>query len=167
MLFQTLDDKKHCVGIYQGGDIFYDAIPGDLTKTWSYAPYLQGRDIQYASLYVGGRSLGEVCPQDLKEEWSRISNKMKAFIKAFTVSKIDIKDVCLFSLIPDTFLLEWCEIKNKICGYVMCFPCVTNVSMVLVDPNMVFNIYIIVHSFFTSIEQSSHRTKQYLFISTM
>jgi hypothetical protein len=118
LLFQTLDDKKHCVGIYQGGDIFYDAIPDDLTKTWSYAPYLQGRGIQYASLYVGGRSLGEVCPQDLKEEWSRISNKMKAFIKAFTISKIDIKDVCLFSLIPDTFLLEWCEIKNKICGYV-------------------------------------------------
>lgn len=117
MLFQALDDKKHCVGIYSNGEMIYDEIPTDLSKTWSYASFLEGFDIEYASLYVGGQRPGEVCPPELKEDWDRISNKMKAFIRALTTAKINLKDVCLFQTIPESFLFEWCDIKNRISHY--------------------------------------------------
>lgn len=117
MLFQALDDKKHCVGIYSDGGMIYDEIPPDLSRTWSYASFLKNLDIEYANLYVGGKQLAEVCPPELKEDWDRISNKMKAFLRAFTTAKINLKDVCLFQTIPESFLFEWCDIKNRISHY--------------------------------------------------
>jgi hypothetical protein len=117
VLFQTLDDKKHCVGVYHGGRIIYDALPKTISKTWTYASFLKNLEIEYASLYVAGKQLDEVCPPELKEEWDGISGKMKAFIRAFTTAKISLKDVCLFQMIPESFLFEWCDIKNRICEY--------------------------------------------------
>jgi len=118
VLFQTLDDKVNCVGIYQAGSITYDKLPVGLTKTWGYSVSLSGQPIEYASLYAGGQTLEEVCPPELKEEWTRISKKMKSFIRALTMAKISLKDVCVFQMIPEVFLAEWCEIKNKISTYV-------------------------------------------------
>lgn len=117
MLFQALDDKKHCVGIYSDGGMIYDEIPADLSKTWSYASFLRDLDIEYANLYVSGKQLGQVCPPELKEDWDRISGKMKAFLRALTTAKINLKDVCLFQTIPESFLFEWCDIKNRISDY--------------------------------------------------
>jgi hypothetical protein len=117
VLFQALDDKKHCVGIYSNGEMLYDEIPSNLSKTWSYASFLEDFDIEYANLYVGGKRLDEVCPPELKEDWDRISGKMKAFLRALTTAKINLKDVCLFQTIPESFLFEWCDIKNRISDY--------------------------------------------------
>ncbi len=117
MLFQALDDKKHCVGIYSDGGMIYEEIPADLSKTWSYASFLKDLNIEYANLYAGGKQLGEVCPPELREDWDRISTKMKAFLRALTTAKINLKDVCLFQTIPESFLFEWCDIKNRICDY--------------------------------------------------
>ena len=72
MLFQALDDKKHCVGIYSDGGMIYDEIPVNLSKTWSYASFLKDLDIEYASLYVSGKQLGQVCPPELKVSWALI-----------------------------------------------------------------------------------------------
>ena len=32
MLFQTLDDKKECVGVYSGGELKFDEIPSDIPQ---------------------------------------------------------------------------------------------------------------------------------------
>ena len=51
MLFQTLDDKKECVGIYCDGELSFDnELPVDLEKTWSYSAFLKDMDVEYAKL---------------------------------------------------------------------------------------------------------------------
>ena len=42
MLFQAIDDKTNCVGIYADGKLHFDNLPVNLTKTWKGdLPYLR------------------------------------------------------------------------------------------------------------------------------
>ena len=115
MLFQCIDDKENCVGIYSDQKIHYDQIPNNLTKTWSYAPYLSGKEIEYARIYCNGQDLDSVCPEHIKEEWATVNKKLKAFLKSFMLAKINLEENCFFELVPERFLHEYCEIKNEIC----------------------------------------------------
>lgn len=117
-MFQTLDDKGSCVGIYKDGKFFYDQLPEGLCKTWKYSEFLKDFDIEYANLYCQGETLEQVCPEHLKSEWEPIKNKLKAFLTSFEIAKISLNDNCLFELLPSTFLVKYCEIKNKICSYI-------------------------------------------------
>jgi len=118
MLFQTLDDKKDCVGIYYGELLFNQELPDDLTHTWSYSGFLKGRDVEYAKLYCGGKTLDMVCPEDLKGRWKRSSDKLKAFIKSFVTARVSLDENCFFDLVPRKFLEEFCQVKNYICEHV-------------------------------------------------
>ena len=118
MLFQTLDDKKECVGIYDGDLIFNQELSKDLTHTWSYSGFLENRDIEYAKLYCGGVTLDKACPEALIERWERSSNKLKAFIKSFATARVPLDENCFFDLVPKKFLIEFCQIKNQICEHV-------------------------------------------------
>lgn len=113
LLFQTLDDKKECVAFYIE-DRLTKEKPANLTKTWNYTNFLQNEDIEYASLYCHGQSLEEVCPEHLKAEWRRISSKLKAFLISIREAKINLNDLCFYDLVPQRFLFEFCDLKNKI-----------------------------------------------------
>ena len=117
MLFQTLDDKKKCIGIYQNGKFYYDKLPDNISKTWNYVPSL-GNKAEYAIFYAQGLNLGEACPRYLQPEWERITLKLKAFLRAFEEAKISLDDNCFFDLVPDSFLIEFCELKNMITDHV-------------------------------------------------
>ena len=119
MLFQLLDDKINCVGVYADGRITYDDLPDDLTQTWRYSPILKNKDVEYARLRCGGATLNSVCPPNLKGEWDRVSSKMKAFVKAFQTAKINLHDNCFYDLVPESFLLDFCEVKNSITEHVL------------------------------------------------
>ena len=67
-----------------------------MTKSWGYTPYLKGKDVDYAFLFTGGKTLGEVCPEHLEGDWARISSKMKAFIRSFSEAKISLDNVCFY-----------------------------------------------------------------------
>ncbi len=117
MLFQSLDDKKQCVGYYIDGSLVYDR-PSGLSKTWSYSTHLSDMDIQYANLYCGGKSLGEGCPEELREKWDSITSKLRAFFRSFGEAKVSLDDNCFFDLVPDRFLLEFCDLKGQISEHV-------------------------------------------------
>ena len=117
MLFQSLDDKKQCVGYYIDGSLVYDR-PSGLSKTWSYSTHLSDMDIQYANLYCGGKSLDEVCPEELREKWDSITSKLRAFFRSFGEAKVSLDDNCFFDLVPDRFLLEFCDLKGQISEHV-------------------------------------------------
>ena len=51
----------------------------------------------------------------MKDEWESLQNKMKSFYVSFHESKINMKDVCFYDLLPQKFLKKYCEAKNKIC----------------------------------------------------
>ena len=87
MLFQTLDDKKECVGVYYNGDLKFDGIPEGLTKTWSYSNFLEDKDIDYALLYCNGKSIDDICPAHLIDDWERVSGRLKSFMRANRIAR--------------------------------------------------------------------------------
>ena len=119
MLFQALDNKDHCVGVYANGELIYDEFPSDLDKTWSYAPGLASDRIEYASLYAQGAPLDTCCPPFLKERYDVASKRLRAYLRSFYESKVDLDELCFFDLVPRRFLLEYCEVKNQITDHVL------------------------------------------------
>jgi len=118
MLFQTLDNKEECVGVYCNSELHFDTIPDNLTHTWNYSALLREREnVEYAFLYAQ-KALGDVCAPHLAQEWGAINDRMKAFLRAFTAAKVDLTENCFFDLVNERFLREYCEIRNKITEYV-------------------------------------------------
>ena len=118
MIFQALDDKAECVGIYVEGELLFNEIPASLTHTWRPTPTLDHDEIQSGWIYCGGQPLGDVCPPHLRERWEKISRKMRAFKKSFDIGRLDLRQHCFFDLVPHDALLEFCEVKNKITEHV-------------------------------------------------
>tara|TARA_B100000530_G_scaffold130901_1_gene81743 strand:- start:890 stop:2077 length:1188 start_codon:yes stop_codon:yes gene_type:complete len=119
LLFQTLDDKQECIGVYVDGALHFDTIPSPLTQTWKYTGSVSAPEVEYAWLYVQGKSMAEVCPEHLLPEWTRVSKKLIAYKKAFTIAKINLREHCFFDLVPHDALVEFCEVKNRITEYVL------------------------------------------------
>ena len=118
MIFQTLDTKKECAGIYVSGKIVREAPPDDLTATWKYTPHLQ-LPVEYANLYCAGRSIGEMCPAEIREQWDASNTRLQSFINACTVAKVDLEQNCFFDLVPQEFLLQYCDLRNRITEHVI------------------------------------------------
>ena len=114
MFFQILDEKKECGTIFFNGELTDLFSPEEMTHTWSYSPRLENLSIEYANIWAAGNSLEQVCPEPLREEWAALNNKAKYFINALHTAKINLSDNCLFDLLPDSFLLEFYDLKNKI-----------------------------------------------------
>ena len=118
MLFQALDEKEYCVGIYTQSGLVYDHIPPNLSKTWSFSSFLEEKDIEFAQIYCGGKTLQDACPPQHKEELEAVWKKMKAFYKSFQIAKIDLSQNCFYDLIPEQYLVDLCKVKNKITQHV-------------------------------------------------
>ena len=118
MLFQTLDDKRECVGVYYNGVLEFGKMPDNLTKTWSYSNFLEEQVIDYASIYCLGKTLDDICPSHLWADWERVTERLKAFMRANKIAKVNLEHNCFFDLTPERFLKEYCEVKNKICEWV-------------------------------------------------
>ncbi len=116
MLFQTLDTKKECASVYVGGKITDDYEIDTLTGTWSPSPHYKG--LNYASIWAAGESLDACCPDELKEEWEYVNKKAAAFLNSFRNGKVDLKEVCFYDLIPESFLTQFYSLKNKITSHV-------------------------------------------------
>ena len=122
MLFQTLDDKKQCVGIYFDSELYFDMqdFPQELTRSWKYTPFMQGyRGVEYAELYALGKTIDECCPEHLREDWDQAKNRIKAFIKANRTAGLSSSAYCMFDMIPPSFLKQFCHAKNLISDWVI------------------------------------------------
>ncbi len=121
MLFQTLDDKSECVGIYVDSNLLFspEEFPEKLSRTWTYAPYLKGKEIEYASLYLQGKPLVDHIPEYLQDDWDDVYNKLLAFRRSFSLSQVDTRNNCFYDLVPERFLIEYCEVKNKITDHIL------------------------------------------------
>ena len=118
MLFQALDDKKECIGVYAQGELHFEKIPTTLTHTWDYSSSVELPGLQFAKFYAEGKTLSEVCPEHLRDEFKRCSKRMKSFYKSFLLSKVSLDEHCFFDLVPSRHLLEYFSIKNEICAWV-------------------------------------------------
>ncbi len=118
MYFQTLDDKTECVGIYADGTLYFKDFPNDLTKTWRYTGSVKDPAVEYAWLWSNGFTLAEVCPDFLKERLESSQRRFRAYLKSFEIGRIRLREHCFFDLVPEDFLLEFCDVKNEITKFV-------------------------------------------------
>jgi len=120
LLFQSLDDKSECVGVYVNGRLhFNEEIPTELTHTWKYSGSIVDPRIEYAWLYCNGRTLAQICPHHLEEELNRLQKRFRAYVRSFTLGKINLREHCFYDLVSHDFLLEFCEIKNQITKHIL------------------------------------------------
>jgi len=109
------------VGIYADNKLIFDPanLPTTLSHTWKYAPYLRDLDVEYASLYLEGRPIKDVIPEYLEDDWADISQKIAAFKRSLSLSRVNTRENCFFDLVPERFLVEFCEVKNKVTSHVL------------------------------------------------
>ena len=118
MYFQTIDDKKECIGVYKDGHLYFDEMPADMLRTWRYSGTLEGSDVEYAWLYTCGADINSKLPEEIKEEHNATNRKMMAYKKSFDLAKINLHEHCFFDLVPHDFLKRFLECRNKITEYV-------------------------------------------------
>ena len=119
MLFQFIDNKLECPSIYSNKQIISEPEYNKLSKTWSYNSVLKDQDIKYASLYAQGQNLEQCCPNSLKDEWEKVKQKHFAYIKSFEEAKVKYNDYCFYDLVPESFVLEYFDMKSQITDHVL------------------------------------------------
>lgn len=114
MLFQTFDDKENCFMVYKEAK-FHQSVTPNCTHTWSYASYLRDEEVEYASLYVLGSTLKDMCKGRQKELYEEMESKLKAVIASCYEVNLDLNKMCVYEVMPQHLLAKWAEMKNKIC----------------------------------------------------
>jgi len=89
-----------------------------MSVTWKYSGSLHNKAVEYMFLRTNGKSIEDCCPTQHAEELKTCQNKLKAYLKSFKIAKVNLNDHCIFDLIPEDFLVRFCEVKNKITEHV-------------------------------------------------
>ena len=119
MLFQVLDTKADCIGYYANNMIYPGReLPSD-GSTWDYSPHLRGHSYELARIYSHGATITDVCPQDMKEDWEQIKKTLKSCLKAFSTSRLPMDENCFYDLVPEYFLYQYLEARNRITDHVL------------------------------------------------
>jgi len=119
LLFQVLDNKRDCVGYYAQNAIHaVREIPLE-GSTWDYSTHLRGNQYEIARIYSHGATITDVCPEDMKEDWEKIKKTLKSCLKAFNTSALNMDENCFYDLVPEYFLYQYLEAKNKITKHVL------------------------------------------------
>lgn len=114
MLFQPAGNNS----IFIDGDFHSSVNSSQLTHTWAFQKDLEGLPIEYAYLYCEGKTLDEVCPEDLLNEWTNIKKLHKSYEKSFKEGKVPTKEHNFYKLLPESFSKKYFRIKNEITKYV-------------------------------------------------
>ncbi len=119
MLFQALDVKAECIGYYANKIINSGNPPPLEGETWEYSEHLQGDRYEIGRIYSAGATITDVCPEDMKEEWEKIKQTLRACLKAFRTSQLSLDENCFYDVVPEYFLFQYLEAKNKITQHVL------------------------------------------------
>ena len=119
MLFQILDAKVDCVGYYSNNTIYPGSTLPSAGSTWDYSPHLLGSSYEIARIYSQGATITDVCPEDMKEDWEKIKKTLKSCMRAFNTSKLNMEENCFYDLVPEYFLYQYLEAKNRITQHVL------------------------------------------------
>ena len=119
MIFHSIDNNSQCKTVYLEDKLISNPDYKQLTGTWDYKTDHDNDDIQYAKLYLSGKSIEAGCPLHLQAEWNKVKNKHNAFIKSFITSGVKATDYCFYDLVPESFLHEYFGHKIKIIEYIL------------------------------------------------
>ena len=117
LLFQAIDDKESCVAVYKDMCLFKGSVPEGVTHTWCYSTFLSKMPIEYAYLY-SQKTLSESCPDYLRDELDQCLSRLAAFTTSLKEAKVDLNQHCFYDLMPESFIINFCEIKNQISSHI-------------------------------------------------
>ena len=119
LLFQVLDQKRDCIGYFANNSINPTKQMPRSGATWEYSTHLPGDHYELARIYSDGATLTEVCPEDLRDSWEEIKKQLRACLKAFKTSQLSLDENCFYDVVPEFFLYQYLEAKNKITKHVL------------------------------------------------
>ena len=119
MLFQALDLKSDCVGYYANNTINPNCPLPLEGETWEFTPHLRGDHYEIGQIYSQGATITAVCPEELREGWENIKKTLKSCLKAFRTSHLSLDENCFYDVVPEYFLYQYLETKNKVTQHVL------------------------------------------------
>ena len=84
MIFQTLDDKSECVGVYVDGKLNFDSIPTGLTKTWKYTGSVRDPDIEYVLAALWWTETSRCMPRASKRRFFRVAENFQGILEVIS-----------------------------------------------------------------------------------
>lgn len=82
--------------------------------TWKHSETLSVGLYEYISVLVRKDSLREACPLELKQDFEKVDDRMRAYYKSFLTSQVDLNENCFFDLVPQQFLLDYFSVKQEV-----------------------------------------------------
>ena len=114
MIFQLLDTKHECYKIFCADELHDDYSDEVLTHTWAPSPSLADKEVEYAQIWSGGKTLADLCPEKSKHRFENLNERARVFLKTFFNARINLDDVCFYDCVPEKFLLDYFSLKNEI-----------------------------------------------------
>ena len=118
MIFQIIDDKRDCYGVYIDGEIIQTGIKDEFEKTWAYSEHIGDARIDLAQIYCGGKTLTDACPDHIKDRFVARRDKLKSFVSSFITAKVNLHDICFYDLVPSQHIKHYYDLKTQISEYV-------------------------------------------------
>ncbi len=94
-----------------------DYDESNLTHTWAPNENIN-IESDCAHIWCGGKTLDQVCPPGLIDHWTKLNKDAKSHLNSIKHAKISLDDVCFYDLVPESFLIDFYGLKNKICEHV-------------------------------------------------
>lgn len=121
MFFEVIDNKFDCFGYFYDGNIMFQPPNTEgVQYCWTYNSALKEySNVEYASLFCEGKTISEVCPEHLKQDWTYLNERFKSFFKSFHIAKINLEENCFYDMVPMSFLHDYFSVKVKIIEHVV------------------------------------------------
>jgi len=114
MIFQIIDDKRQCRGYFADGRLRMRDLPESLSATWDWSELIEDRDVTLARVIAEGKTLKDACPDHLKDRLEVREKKIKAHLKSFITSKVNLSDICFYDLVPERDIKHYYSLLNEI-----------------------------------------------------
>lgn len=117
MLFQNLNIKNSCFGIFSKGSFFFDQEKinkkvQECEFSWKYSPEFEKQKHIYLFLLLKTENLKQFCtePSALLEA----EKTLQAQQKAANYAKINLEESCFFDLLPEHQLESWFSLREQV-----------------------------------------------------
>jgi hypothetical protein len=88
--------------MYYQGEVYKEDFPAEASRTWDYSSHFSSRSdkVKYAKLYCSGKTLNQMCPSHLLEDWTQATKKYQSHYRSVINAKINIQNAPLYKIIP-------------------------------------------------------------------
>lgn len=88
--------------MYYQNEIYKESFPTDPCRTWDYSVHFpeETKETKYAKLYCSGKTLSQMCPAHLRQDWELVAEKYQNHYRSIINAKIDASKAPLYKIIP-------------------------------------------------------------------